>query len=192
MKKLFLTRNKKKYLILTIFLALPFMGRSQADLHKQFSLEASWLRLGIAYEQPLFKNTEAELSAGVGDFFNQEKGYSINSLNEKFSPYTKASFRYYYNRNKRERKGKDNSFNRGNFIAFQNKILYGAISDNDVRMINEIHWGVRTVIVKKLLLTLHVGIGHYYRKSYVKEWNSNSKYLAFAPTLGAEIKYILF
>ncbi|ATA67363.1 hypothetical protein [Capnocytophaga cynodegmi] len=191
MKKLQFTLSKKNYLIGVIFWGLPFFTYAQSDLQRQFSLEASIISLGIAYEQPLLKNTEAELSAGIIDFFKSEMGYSINSLTEKFSPYTKVALRHYYNRNHRERKGKDNSFNKGNFIAFQNKILYGATRDNDIRMINEVHWGVQTQLIKKLLFTFHIGIGHYYRKSYIKQ-ESNSKYWLFAPTLGLKLKYVLF
>ncbi|WGU67489.1 hypothetical protein QIU19_07745 [Capnocytophaga canimorsus] len=48
---------------------MPFFTYAQSDLQRQFSLEASIISLGVAYEQPLLKNTEAELSVGVTDFF---------------------------------------------------------------------------------------------------------------------------
>lgn len=191
MKNLLFTLSKKNNLIGIIFLGLPFFADAQSDLQRQFSLEASIMSLGIAYEQPILKHTEAEFSAGVTDFFRSEMGYSINTLAEKFSPYTKVAFRHYYNRNRRERKGRDNSFNKGSFIAFQNKMLYGATDAQDVRMINEIHWGVQTPLVKKLLFTFHIGIGHYYRKSYIKQ-ESNGKYRPLAPTIGLKLKYVLF
>ncbi|CEN40789.1 exported hypothetical protein [Capnocytophaga canimorsus] len=93
MKKLQLPLSKKNYLIGAIFLGLPFFTYAQSDLQRQFSLEASIISLGVAYEQPLLKNTEAELSVGVTDFFRSEMGYSINSLTEKiFHPIPKLLF----------------------------------------------------------------------------------------------------
>ncbi|MDO4881174.1 MAG: hypothetical protein Q3983_07830 [Capnocytophaga sp.] len=51
-------------------------------------------------------------------------------------------------------------------------------------MINEIHWGVQTVLEKRLLLNFQLGVG--FVNSKYKE------YYGFIPTIGLKLKYVIF
>ncbi|GET46422.1 hypothetical protein [Capnocytophaga felis] len=181
-----------KKIFYTIIFCLPFLGHSQStELKKQFGIEASILSLGASYELPVSTNILAEFSAGMGAANIKDYGLSMGVNFGEYTPYTKIGLRRYYNRDNRVRKGKDISYNRGNFVGIQNKILYGNDALNAVTMINELHWGIQTEIAKNLLFSFHVGLGHYYRKSDVRT-DSNNYYSPIAPTLGLKIEYILF
>ena len=160
----------KRLVLLFIFSCIGASIYAQEDtsLIKQFGLEANLVSPGVgaSYELPLLK--------GWG---------SVAIDDSRFKPYTRIAVKYYYNRDKRARKGKEINNNRGNFIGIQNKLMYGDITTETTFALNEIYWGVQTEIAKNMLLTFHIGGAHYYRKD---------KEHFYSPLIDLRVKYILF
>ena len=59
------------------------------------------------------------------------KGWGSIAIDDgHIKPYTRIGIKYYYNRDNRVRKGKEINNNRENFVGFQNKVMYGVVTDD--------------------------------------------------------------
>ncbi len=167
-------------------MCIPFIGQAQdISLGRQIGFDASFLSAGVFYQQPLSETILAELSAGVGSSVTKSTG-SFGYIYDDFRPYTRIELKRFYNRDNRMRKNKDISFNKGNYIGFQNKMFYGIkqAEEEHIVMINELHWGVEAELESRLLLNFHIGLGY-----------ATTKYRPYSnliPTIGLKIKYVLF
>lgn len=139
----------KRIVILFIFSCIGASIYAQEDtsLIKQFGLEANLVSPGVgaSYELPLSKRFLSDFTAGLATPLLKGWG-SVAIDDSRFKPYTRISVKYYYNRDKRARKGKEINNNRGNFIGIQNKLMYGDITTETTFALNEIYWGVQTEI----------------------------------------------
>lgn len=173
-----------KRIIFIFLVSISFVAHSQTELQRQTSLEAGIFSLGVNHQQPLSRTIMADISAGYGSSTYSYYSGSLSFAYFDFSPFTRVELKHIYNRQKRLNKGKDISFNRGNFIGLQNKMIF--IDKKNLTMINEFHWGVQTELAKKLLMNFHLGIGHYnnVKDSYDKG--------TFFPSIGFYFRYILF
>lgn len=176
---------RKIFLFLFSLLGVTLLySQNDVALKKQFGFEVNVVSpgFGVSYEYPLSKNWLLDLSGGLAMPIIKGWG-SFNIDDSSINPYTDLELKYYYNRAKRLRKGKEISFNRGNFFGVQSKAMYGLQSAYSTVLMNEIHWGVQTELAKKLLLTFQIGGAHYYTKA-------QEHY--FSPILDFKFKYILF
>lgn len=176
-----------KRIIFIFLLSISFVAHSQTELQRQTSLEAGIFSIGVNHQQPLSRTIMADISAGYGSSIYSYSSYYSRNLSFvflDFSPFTRVELKHIYNRQKRLNKGKDISFNRGNFIGLQNKMIF--IDKKNLTMINEFHWGVQTELAKKFLMNFHLGIGYYnnIKDSYDKG--------TFFPSIGFHFRYILF
>ena len=178
--------NMKRLVLLFILSCIGAFIYAQEDtsLIKQFGLEANLVSPGVgaSYELPLSKRFLSDFTAGLATPLLKGWG-SVAIDDSRFKPYTRIAVKYYYNRDKRARKGKEINNNRGNFIGIQNKLMYGDITTETTFALNEIYWGVQTEIAKNMLLTFHIGGAHYYRKD---------KEHFYSPLIDLRVKYILF
>ena len=176
-----------KTVLLFIFSCIGISMYAQDDnaLQKQFGIEANLIGPGIgaSYELPLSRRFLADLYGGFSTPILKGSSGMVIYLGE-FKPYTRVAVKYYYNRDRRVRKGKEINNNRGNFLGIQNKTMY-ALRDSDyyTLALNEIYWGVQTEAAKKLLLTFHIGFAHHY---------TTGKQHYFSPLIDLKLKYILF
>lgn len=157
-------------------------AQQSTELEKQLAIEASIVSIGLSYELPISEKILTEFSAGFGSAAYKHLGWDLGIYLANYTPYSKIAIKRYYNRDNRIAKGKEINDNRGNFIGFQNKIMYGNDTEGAVLMINELHWGVQTEIAKNLLLTFHIGLGHFHTR--------DTENRDIAPTLGLKIKYV--
>lgn len=177
---------KKIFLLLVFsFVGISIYAQSDISLQKQFGVKANLVAPGFGafYELPVSQKVLSDFTLGFGMPILKAWG-SVEIDDSRIKPYTRIGVRYYYNRAKRLRKGKEIEYNRGNFLGIQNKIMYGPIS-NDLTTIflNEVYWGVQTEIAKNLVLVFHIGGAHYYTR-YKEHY--------YSPLLDFKIKYILF
>lgn len=175
-----------KRIVYLLAMCVPFISKAQdISLDRQIGIDVSFLSIGAFYEQPISKNILAEISAGIGSSATKSTG-SFGYIYNDFHPYTRIELKRFYNRDNRIRKNKNISFNKGNYIGFQNKIFYGieTSEEDHIVMINELHWGVQAELEKRLLLNFHVGLGYATTKY--------RSYSGLVPTIGLKIKYALF
>ena len=181
-------KKMTKTVLLFIFSCIGISMYAQDDnaLEKQFGIEANLIGPGIgaSYELPLSRRFLADLYGGLGTPIL--KGWGAIAIDDShFKPYTRVAVKYYYNRDRRVRKGKEINNNRGNFLGIQNKMMYalGDYSPYSTFALNEIYWGVQTEAAKKLLLTFHIGFAHYY---------TTGQEHYYSPLIDLKLKYILF
>lgn len=179
----------KKIVLLYIFFYVGFVftyaqEKESISLEKQFGIEANLFTpgFGVSYELPISQNILFDFAGGFGMPLMKYTG-RVEIGAAFIKPYTRIEGKYYYNRVRRARKGKEINNNRGNFIGLQSKVMFSPDSDNFTIMLNEVHWGVQTEIAKKLLLTFQIGAAHYYTKE---------KEHYYSPILDFKVKYVLF
>lgn len=146
-------------------------------------------RLDITYQQPV--SNRFLLTAGLGGglmnhltdnpYDGETIGVSMKS-DRWFSPFTRLSARYIYNRAKRVKRESSIINNVGNYIAFQNKFSFGGTYGTV--MINEFHWGIQLPLGKDMLFETHIGLGKYD--------NLRTKAKKVFPTVGFEFSYVIF
>ncbi len=175
---------KKIFLLIFVSPLLIFGQQKESKLDKQLGIDATILGAGIFYEYPLSNKFLSEISVGVGSSFI----YATPTVGFNFStyrPYSRVALKWYYNREKRIKKGKSISLNVGNFIGIQNKVMYGYGNNpkyGDLAfMINDIYWGSQTKLTNKLVLNYHFGLGYI----LVNDRDFDS----FLPTIGIKLKY---
>lgn len=181
---------KRKYFLLCLF---PFFAIAQTQeiepLKQQLQVGLSFQGLDITYQQPL--SNRFLLTAGLGGglmnhltdnpYDSETIGVSMKS-DRWFSPFTRLSARYIYNRAKRVKRESSIINNVGNYIAFQNKFSFGGTYGTV--MINEFHWGIQLPLGKDMLFETHIGLGKYD--------NLKTKAKKVFPTVGFEFSYVIF
>lgn len=156
--------------------------QQESALQKQFGFEVNLVSpgFGVSYELPISKRFLLDFAGGFGMPMHKREGSLVINSGE-INPYTRFELKYYYNRDRRLRKGKEINNNRGNFIGAQSKLMFGLTHDDATIALNEIHWGVQTEIAKKLLLTFQIGAAHYYTRD---------RYHFYSLLLDFKVKYI--
>jgi hypothetical protein len=138
-------------------------GRTPAPpLQKLVNLDLGLQGIGISFELPVQRNLTIEFSGGFGGGYDLTTG-SLSYDWDLTDPcvYLSVNPRYYYNRDKRQRKGKKSILNAGNYIGLRAK--YTAVSliqgtTSDAFLIN-LHWGMHKPIGRKWTINGHAGVG---------------------------------
>jgi hypothetical protein len=137
---------------------------SENNLEKLVKLDLGLRGIGITYEPKLSNKMSIELSGGIGggyDISFQDFTYTWNlpdpALHVIVNP------KYYYNRNKREAKGKTTELNSGNYVGLGIKYTSRGISEStevwDALLFN-LHWGMQRAIGKRWTFNIHAGVGY--------------------------------
>jgi hypothetical protein len=157
-------------LIFTLaFLASSFLlfGQNTSpenDLEKLVKLDLGLRGIGITYEPKLSNKMSIELSGGIGggyDISFQEFTYLWNLLDPAL--YVIVNPKYYYNKNKRQAKGKSTALNSGNYIGLGIKYTSRGISEStnvwDALLFN-LHWGMQRTLGQRWTFNAHAGVGY--------------------------------
>jgi hypothetical protein len=183
----------KKIIYLFTLLFIGNLFAQEESLEKQFKLEFNFISTGISYEIPINKKFLLDISAGVGGGYRFNDGFSAEWIfNSPLAAFGKTELKYYYNRSKREKKGKINLNNSGNYIAFQTKYnsrRFSIANDSSIEplnsvLLNEIHWGLQRSLGTNWLFNFHLGFG--LARDF--DFSKNSIY----PALGLKFSYKLF
>jgi hypothetical protein len=150
---------------LLFFSFLSAQNTSTANnLEKLVKLDLGLRGVGITYEPKLSNKMSIELSGGIGggyDISFQEFTYSWNLLDPAL--YVVVNPKYYYNRNKKQAKGKTTALNSGNYIGLGIKYTSRGITENtdvwDALLFN-LHWGMQRAIGKGWTFNTHAGVGY--------------------------------
>lgn len=130
-------------------------------LRKLTSLELGLQGIGLAFELPVARKVTVKFSGGLGGGYDLRNDFSYDWALADPCVYLSVNPRYYYNRDKRERKGKRNSLNAGYYIGLRVKYTSTSIIETDVTdaIMSNIHWGMQTPIGRKWVIDGHAGVG---------------------------------
>jgi len=171
-----------------VFTSLSFaQDDAKAPLNQFARINLGLHGIEATYELPISSSIVWENSFGAG-----MRSYTVNnSVNYRFyldspTPYVLSELKYFYNREKRTRKGRSSLNNSGNYIGLQGKYSFG---DNRTFRLNktfltELHWGIQRPLGKRFIFDLHLGIG-YLTDFDFKDGN-------ISPTFGLRFGYKLF
>ena len=181
----------KKIFFLVAFISLGNLFSQENKLQKQFKTDFNFLGIGLSYEIPLSEKWNVDLSTGIGGGYRIGNGFAAEwVINSSPAAYLKSEFKYYYNREKREKKGKNNLNNSGNYIAFQTKYNTKRFSISRIELplenalLNEIHWGIQRSLGGNWLFNFHAGLG------YARDLDFSNGIVY--PSLGIKFSYKLF
>jgi hypothetical protein len=145
--------------------------------------------LAVSFDFKLSNKMLLDWSIGLGG------GYAIRDSSFKYKMnlrlpelYSSITARYYYNRAKREAKGKSILNNSGDFVGLKVKYVSDRLTENfsvwDALLIN-IHWGMQRSISPHILFNGHVG-GGYGTATYFKSFPT---YHRFYPAVNFTLSY---
>lgn len=179
----------KKTIYLFTFLLISNLYSQEVSLENQFKVEYNFLGIGAGYELPISEKWLLDLGVGIGGGVDDSDGY-VWDFNSSLAFYTKGNLRYYYNRNKREKKGRNNTNNSGNYFGLQTKFFSKRFSESlgigflTNSLLTELHWGLQRSLGGNWLFNFHVGFGALRKLD-------ESRGL-FSPSIGLKFSYKLF
>lgn len=173
-----------------LFLLFPLWGTAQEQ-------PESYKSSGVFELGPHGANIGYHLRIGEISFLTLETGfgggYNVNDDTASFvfnfsqpTPYVKSTYAVFYNKKKREEKGKSLRNNAGNFIEVQLKYSFGNKNEMDLNtsLLSEVHWGIQRSIGNNFYFKTHIGIG------YLQDFTVNKGNIT--PTVGAKFGYTVF
>lgn len=181
--------NMRIFILLTgLLLSLPGLSHAQETaLQPQGKIELGFNGLLMGYEARLSQNLLLNAGVGLGSGIRVQDRHVAFMFNiAKPAPFLRGELRYFYNRPKRLLKGKDISFNTGNFVGLQTKYSFGRADDADLHrgLLTEVHWGLQRHLGGRFLYHFHVGLG------YIRDFNTGSGMAV--PTVGTQFSYVIF
>jgi Protein of unknown function (DUF3575) len=125
-------------------------------------LKLNILRTGLAYEKSITKSSTLNLDANFTPFF--KKGNSVFGA-PKFFLNVNGHYRYYYNFEKRKKKGKNISGNSGNYLALGSSYYFKSLDEAKDVSFNDgfstsLVWGLQRTYKNKLYINLNAGLGY--------------------------------
>lgn len=152
---------------LTLFLGhLPLSfgqdPKSDTKLSSLINLDLGGQGIGLTYEPRLANKMTVDMSTGFGPGYDIAEGsIGINYGSPAF--YVSLTPKYFHNRQRRIDKGKDNSFNAGNYVGVRLKFV--AASDKKGvyyrnSMLTNLHWGMQRGMGKHWTFNFHIGAGY--------------------------------
>ncbi|WP_088324631.1 hypothetical protein [Polaribacter tangerinus] len=178
----------KKITYLLIFTTINIFSQ-QEELQNQFKLEYNLLGVGASYELPISENWLLDVGVGVGGGVDADNGY-VWQFNSNLAFYFKGEMKYYYNREKRVKKNKNNINNAGNYFALQTKYFTRRFSPSEDfiplqnSLLTEVHWGLQRSLGGYWLFNFHVGLG------VLRNLENNTGIMS--PSIGLKFSYKLF
>jgi hypothetical protein len=178
--------NKYLFLVLMLFLSVfGFTQDNQNEISNSVSVEKSifgaqigflgiWLHHEVRLSNKIALRSEIGLDTGLwwGEFYDKT-GFVAG-------PVLTLEPRWYYNLNKRNRKGRPTNDNSGNFISIKTSYHpdWFVISNyQNVRIVSDISfvptWGIRRNIGEKFNFEAGIGLGYWTTVNNSNYWFSN-------------------
>lgn len=154
---------KKIILIFCAFLPLALIAQNDIQVSKSV-FSVNFLIPSVELETRITEKTTLDLSAGIG--FGLASGTQRDGTDVGFFPVLSAQYRYFYNLEKRIRKGKKVSENSGNYVAGVGEIMSGKPIIGNLEFVNEYFalvgavWGLQRYYKSGFKLDLNLGAGY--------------------------------
>jgi hypothetical protein len=160
-----------KNLILILLLsgsvsAFAQLPAADTALHTLTKIDLGFQGVGLSYEPRTGSKTTVDFAAGIGGgnkVSEDRNEYRWNILQP--SLYFIINPKFYYNRQKRIRKGKSYLNNAGNYIGARIKYVTGNGSSNVnfvtyPALLFNVHWGIQRPLGQRWLVNAHAGLGY--------------------------------
>ncbi len=140
-----------------------FLANSQTAKVEKGQLKLNFLAPAIEYEAGLTNKTSVTFEVGTGFIF---AAGSNRDTEISFFPYFESQYKYYYNFDKRAKKGKRTANNSANYISFlatlqSNKPLFKNNKYNDQAIfVAGPTWGFQRTYKKGFRFSLDLGVGY--------------------------------
>lgn len=159
----------KTQIFTTLFSTLSLVSTAQKlssnPLRSQTKLNLELQGVGLSVEPVIGHSLTIDFSGGIGT-----GGYDIstNSLTYVVAPLNPTLFvsinpKFYYNRARREAKGKNTALNAGNYFGLRVKYTSKGLAEGnetyDALLFNA-HWGMQRALGKRWTMNTHFGLGY--------------------------------
>ena len=133
----------KNSLLCVLFASALFSVKAQSDRNVEKGLvKVNALLPGASYELGVGKNTSFNFDAALLFTLN---GGTDRSTEFGLYPYVGADFRYYYNMDRRLKKGKNTLGNSGNYVAVANQFFSGTAVIGNLDLNSSFYYNVAVV-----------------------------------------------
>lgn len=175
-----------KYITASILLA--FVNLNAQD--KTSNLENNQFKInilspGITYEKRLSENTtlSTDLNLSAGFAYNSDSGTKL-----LLSPYIREQYRYYYNFEKRNSKGKNTKNNSANFIALSGSYYFKPIGNSEYVSVYDgltiaPVWGLQRTYGSGINISLMTGAGY--------NFGTNERTANFVPVINFTLGWVI-
>lgn len=176
---------KNKCLLYILLLSLPNYAQDSIKVSSNM-FKLNILRTGLAYEKSVSKLSTINLDANFTPFFKKENS-GIGS--PKFFLNFNGHYRYYYNLEKRLKKGKNISGNSGNYLALGSSYYFKSLDESRAVSFNDgfstsAVWGLQRTYKSGINININTGIGYNFNKQTI-----NSK---IKPIINFTIGWVIF
>ncbi|CAA0200664.1 hypothetical protein [Tenacibaculum maritimum] len=158
-------------------------------VNNQFKINYYLLGIDASYELALNKSILWETGVGIGAGGSiRDRLFVGESFQIDFTSFPvlrlRSRLKYVYNRAKRFRKGKDITYNSGNYIAIQGTFSSKKENIANDLLLTDVVWGIQRSLGGKWLFNVNTGLG------YAKDFDTQLS--RFYPTLGIAFSYMIF
>lgn len=117
--------------------------------------------LGFSVETPINHRIILEAAAGLGAGYRIDEDFIYRFYFEDPAFFASAHGKFYYNQEKRVRKGKSLSLNSGNFFGIKVKYASPTLRKDKTwhSLLTGFHWGLQRKLGNHFLYQLDIGIG---------------------------------
>lgn len=118
---------------------------------------------GVGYEHPIGNRITLDMAVGAGGAYWVEPGsltYSWSLLQPAL--YVSVTPKWYFNREKRQRKGKSLALNAGNYLGLRTKMVTAnsdRVDPTFPTLLMNLHWGLQRPLGGRWLFQTHAGVG---------------------------------
>ncbi|MFD2585991.1 hypothetical protein ACFSQJ_03565 [Croceitalea marina] len=175
---------KTKFFLITLLIASLSFAQATKNVEESL-IKVNFINPGIEYEWGFAKNQTFDVSAALQ--FGA-RGGSDRGFDWALIPAFNASYKYFYNLNRRKEKGKRIRGNSGNFIALNNTTFLNETIIGNLNVTGGYFgqlgpvYGIQRTYSKGFNFSLKMGFGYYYDDFYEGE---------FGPILGFSIGWVL-
>lgn len=150
-------------------------------------LSVYFIPLKISYEHGIGKTNTLEIAGGLTGVSWMESTGDFDEFQFGIAPFAEATFRNYYNLDKRQGKGKRTAMNSGNYWGIHARYLFDPIAgDFNDKQLNSIFiapvWGFQRNYNSHFSLGMDFGLG--------VGFNNNDAY--FSPLVRLKLGFVLF
>ena len=151
--------------VIFVFIIFTFLANAQTTKVEKGQLKLNFLAPSIEYEASLTDKTSITFEVGTGFIF---AAGSNRDTEISFFPYFESQYKYYYNFEKRAKKGKRTINNSANYISFmatlqsQKPLLKSSRYGDQAIIVVGPTWGFQRTYKKGFRLSLDLGLGYGY------------------------------
>lgn len=176
-------KNILTSIVLFVFLTTNAQNSISNVDKNQFKINI--LSPGITYEKGIGQNTTlcTDVNFSMGFSYNSNSG-----MKWLYAPYIREQYRYYYNFEKREVKGKNSKNNSANFIAVNGSYYFKPLGNTEFVSVYDGFtiapvWGLQRTYSQGININLTTGMGY--------NFGTNNRVAGFVPVINFTLGWVI-